>query len=47
LAEVQQAAVDQIVIGHDVLPGPMPVQSVELRTPAHYLLTSAREHLRD
>jgi putative phosphoesterase len=42
LAEVQQAAVDQIVIGGDVLPGPMPVQSMErlraLRTSAHYIM---------
>jgi predicted phosphodiesterase len=42
LREVRQAAVDQIVVGGDVLPGPMPRESLaclrELRVPVHYVV---------
>ena len=32
LAEIREAAVDHVVVGGDVLPGPMPLESLELLT---------------
>ena len=41
LRELQQAGVEQIVVGGDVLPGPMPIETIErlraLAIPAQYI----------